>query len=86
MIYAQELIERGTLGRPVQYIQVGCRLIKGGWCFLVFTAVNKMLAALEVAKWLPRNLSETMEWFLSIGDRVKPQVSRITWEARTFTL
>lgn len=74
------------MGDQYSYIQVGCRLIKGVWCFLVFTAVNKMLAALEVAKWLLRNLSETIEWFPSTGDRVKPQVSRITWEARTFTL
>lgn len=51
--------KRNTWG--VQYVQVGCRLLKGGWCFLVFTAAS------EVAKWLLRNLSEAIEWFLSIG-------------------
>lgn len=49
-------------------MQTGCRLLRGGWCFLVFAAaIYKMLVASEAAKWLLRNLSEAIEWFLSIG-------------------
>lgn len=49
-------------------MQTGCRLLRGGWCFLVFAAaIYKMLVASEAAKRLLRNLNEAIEWYLSIG-------------------